>query len=63
MVVWVCLAQGVALLGGVTLLEWVWSCGEGVALMEWAWPCWSRCVTVGMGLETLLLAAWMTVFS
>jgi hypothetical protein len=24
--VWKCLAQGVALLGGVALLEWVWSC-------------------------------------
>ena len=34
--VWICLVQGVSLLGGVALLEWVW-------------PCWSRCVPVGMG--------------
>jgi len=44
-----CIEQGVALLGGVTLLELVW-------------PCWSRCVTVGMGFKTLTLAAWKPVF-
>jgi hypothetical protein len=37
-----CLAQGVALLGGVA--------------------CWSRCVTVGVGYKTLLLASWKAVF-
>jgi hypothetical protein len=42
-------AQGVALLGGVALLEWVW-------------PCLSRCVTVGVGFKTLILAAWEPVF-
>ena len=33
---------------------------------EWqdlkVWPCWSRCVTVGVGYKSLLLAAWMLVF-
>jgi hypothetical protein len=38
---YICLAQGVALLGGVALLEWVW-------------PCWSRCVTVGVGNKILI---------
>ena len=42
-------AQGVALL-------------EGVAQLEQVWPCWSRYVTVGMGFETLILAAWKSVF-
>ena len=46
----ICLAQGVALLGSMALLVWVW-------------PCWSRCVTVGMGFKTLVLAAWKQVFS
>ena len=27
------------------------------------WPCWRKCVTVGVGFETLLLAAWKSVFS
>jgi hypothetical protein len=40
-----CLAQGLALLGGVALLENVWSC-------------WGNCVTVGVGNETLLLTTW-----
>jgi hypothetical protein len=44
-----CLAQGVALFGDVALLEWVW-------------PCWSRCVTVGVGFKTFILAAWKPVF-
>jgi hypothetical protein len=26
------------------------------------WPCWSRCVTVGVGFKTLILAAWKSVF-
>ena len=38
------LAQGVALLEGVVLLEWVWSR-------------WCRCVSVGVGFKTLILAA------
>jgi hypothetical protein len=46
----ICLVQGVALLGGVALLEWMW-------------PCWSSCVTVGIGFKTLILAAWKPVFS
>jgi hypothetical protein len=29
----------------------------GVALVEEVWPWWRRCVTVGLGFETLLLAA------
>ena len=39
---------------------------------EYAWPrewhyqevrpCWSRCVTVGVGFDTLVLAAWKPVF-
>jgi hypothetical protein len=32
----------------------------GVAL-EWVWPCWRKCITVGMGFETLLLTAWEAV--
>ena len=59
------LAQGVALLGGVALLEWVWPCwsgcglvGVGVALLEWAQPCWSGCITVGVGFKPLPLASW-----
>jgi hypothetical protein len=40
--VFICLAQEVALLGGVALLEW--------------------CVTVGVGFETLTLAAWNLIF-
>ena len=31
-------SQGMALLGGVALLEWVW-------------PCWRKCVTVEVGFE------------
>jgi hypothetical protein len=47
--VYICLAQGMALL-------------EGVALLEWVWPCWSRCVTVVVGYKTLILASWKPVF-
>ena len=39
-----CLAQGAALLGGVAMLEEV--C-----------PCWKKHVTLGVGFESLLLAA------
>ena len=39
-----CLAQGVALV-------------EGMALLEYVWPCWSRCVIVGVGFKNLTLAA------
>ena len=46
----ICLAQEVALLGGVALLKFVWS------------P-WSRYVTVGMGFNTLALDAWKSLFS
>ena len=56
--VWIYSVQGVALLGGVTLLEWVWPCwsgcdlaGVGVALLKWVWPCWSRCGLVGVGVS------------
>ena len=35
---------------------------EGVALMEYVRPCWSRCVTVALGFNTLILAAWKSVF-
>jgi hypothetical protein len=31
-------------------------------LRDWhyweVWPCWSRCVTVGVGFKTLILASW-----
>ena len=56
-VVWMYLAQGVAPLGGVALLEKLWPCwkrcglvGEGVALLE-------EVCHYGAGFETLLLAA------
>jgi hypothetical protein len=26
------------------------------------WHCWSRCVTVGVGFKTFILAAWKPVF-
>ena len=39
--------QGVALLGGVALLEWVW-------------PCWRKCVTVGAGFEVSYAQAMST---
>ena len=45
----ICLAQGVALL-------------EGMALLEWVWPFWSKCVTVGEGKKTLILASWKPIF-
>ena len=50
MMVYICLAQGMALLGGVALLEKVW-------------PFWKNNVIVGMGFWPLPLAAWMLVFS
>ena len=32
---------------------------------EWwdykVWPCWGRCVTVGVGFKTLILAAWKSI--
>ena len=43
------LAQGVALL-------------EDVALLEYVCPSWSRCVTMGVGFKTLVLATWKPVF-
>ena len=54
--VFLCLAQGVILLGGVALLEWVW--------LEWVWPDRSGCglVGVGVGFNILALAAWEPVF-
>ena len=42
--VWVLGLQGVALLGGVALLEWVW-------------PCWKKCVTVWVGFEVFCAQA------
>jgi hypothetical protein len=44
----ICLVQGVALL-------------EDLALLEEVWPCWSRCITVGLGFNTLLLTTWKAV--
>ena len=35
----------------------VWEGLRGVALEE-VWPCERKCVTVGVGFETLLLDAW-----
>ena len=29
--------------------------------VEWVWPWWSRCVAVGMGFKTLILASWKPV--
>ena len=43
-VVGMCLTQGMTLLGGVALLEWVW-------------PNWWKCATVGMDLESFFLDA------
>ena len=48
----ICLSQGVPLLGSCGLV------GVGVALLVWVWPCWRKCFTVGVGLKTLILAAW-----
>jgi hypothetical protein len=31
--------------------------GVDMASLEWVWPCWRNCVIVGVGFETLLLAA------
>ena len=31
----------------------IWKC---MALLE-VWPCWRKCVTVGVGFKTLILAA------
>jgi hypothetical protein len=39
----ICLAQGLALI-------------EDVVLLEYVWPCWSRYVTEGVGYKTLILA-------
>jgi hypothetical protein len=44
----ICLGQGMALL-------------EGEALLEYVWPCWSTCVTVDVGFMTLILVAWNSV--
>ena len=49
-VVWICLVQRMAPL-------------EGVALLEEVWPCWRKCVIVGVGFETFLLAAWRHLVS
>ena len=32
-------------------------------LVEWLWSCWSRCITVGVGFTTLILASWKPVSS
>lgn len=57
-----------ALLGGVSLLEWVCPCwsgcclGVGVALLEWCGLV-GGSISLGVGFETLLLvAAWKAVF-
>jgi hypothetical protein len=49
MMVYICSAQGVTLL-------------EGMGLLESVCPCRSRCVTVGVGYKTLILAAWKSDF-
>lgn len=41
--VWICLAQGLPLLGTMALLEYLL-------------PCWSKCITVAMVFKTLILA-------
>jgi hypothetical protein len=35
---------------------------QGVVLLEGVGPCWNRCVTVGVGFKTFILAAWKAVF-
>jgi hypothetical protein len=35
----------------------------GMAWLEEVWPCWRKCVTVGLGFKTLILAAWKPIFS
>jgi hypothetical protein len=56
----ICLAQGVALLRGVVLLEEVWLCWSrcglvevDVALLEEVWPCWKRYGPVRIGVALL----------
>ena len=49
-VIWICLAQGMALLGGMALLEEVWPCWGNVSLWGWTLR------------PSLLLAAWKPVF-
>lgn len=44
-VVLICLAQRVAIL-------------RGMALLELVWPCWRKCVPVGLGFETFLQDSW-----
>jgi hypothetical protein len=39
---------------GVALLEWVWPCRGGCGFGV----CWSGCGLVGVGFNTLILAAW-----
>jgi hypothetical protein len=34
-----------------------------VSLLKQVWPCWTKCITVRVGFETLLLASWKPVFS
>jgi len=62
-VVWICLSQG----SGTEEAWPYWSgcglIGVGVALLEWVWPCWRKCDPLGVGFETLLLAAWILLFS
>jgi len=47
------------------LFAWVWWFVYAQP-REWhywkVWPCWSRCVTVGVSFETLILAPWKLVF-
>ena len=35
--------------------------GTGRALLE-MWPCWRKCVIVGLGFKSLVLASWKSVF-
>jgi hypothetical protein len=50
MVVWIYLAQGVALFGVMDLLDLVW-------------PWWTKCVNLWVSCKNLVLAAWKPVFS
>jgi hypothetical protein len=34
-----------------------------VALLKWVWSCWRKCVNVGLGSKSFLLAAWGWRFS
>jgi hypothetical protein len=44
-----------------SMRRFVFACAREWNYLE-LWPCWSRCITVGVGFETLILATWKLVF-